>query len=111
MSLLATVAPPQVLEAACKQVAAEVRMYRESIRSAEELHDTTGVELVQGRSSGTARPRVVIKQEKLDRAANYERVGMACAGRAGQSGRQLLAQFQAWQAAAAVSAVGGQQGG
>jgi hypothetical protein len=65
----------QVLEAACKQVAAEVRLYRESIRSVEELRDTTGVELVQGRSSGKARPMVVIKQEKLDRAANYERVG------------------------------------
>jgi hypothetical protein len=55
-------------------VAAEARLYRESIRSAEELHDTTGVELVQGRSSSKARPMVVIKQEKLDRAVNYERV-------------------------------------
>lgn len=64
-------------EAACQQVAAEVRLYQESIRSVEELHDTTGVELVQGRSSGKARPMVVIKQEKLDRASNYARVRAA----------------------------------
>ncbi len=65
------------MEAVCRQVAAEVRMYQESIRSQEELLDTTGVELVQGRSSGKARPMLVIKQEKLDRAANYARVSWA----------------------------------
>lgn len=68
------VAAPQVMEAVCRQVAAEVRLYQESIRSQEELMDTTGVELVQGRTSGKARPMLVIKQEKLDRAANYARV-------------------------------------
>jgi hypothetical protein len=74
----ATGAAPQVMEAVCRQVAAEVRLYQESIRSQEELMDTTGVELVQGRTSGKARPMLVIKQEKLDRAANYARV--SCTG-------------------------------
>jgi hypothetical protein len=40
-------------------------LYKESIRDAAELEDTTGVELLQGRTGGHARPMVVIKQVSM----------------------------------------------
>lgn len=39
-----------------------------------ELDDTTGVELIQGRSAGCIRPMIKVKNEKIERAANYTRV-------------------------------------
>jgi hypothetical protein len=39
-----------------------------------ELEDTTGVELVQGRSAGRARSMIAVKREKIERAANFARV-------------------------------------
>jgi dynein heavy chain, axonemal len=39
-----------------------------------ELEDTTGVELVQGRSAGCARSMAAVRREKQDRAANFARV-------------------------------------
>lgn len=36
--------------------------------------DTTGVELIQGRSGGPARPMMMVKKEKVERAANFKRV-------------------------------------
>ena len=38
------------------------------------MDDTTGVELVQGRSAGCARPMISVKREKQERAANFARV-------------------------------------
>ncbi len=39
-----------------------------------ELEDTTGVELIQGRSAGCARSMVAVKKEKVSRALNFSRV-------------------------------------
>jgi hypothetical protein len=50
------------LEKLCRDVQAQAVLYQESIRDASELEDTTGVELLQGRTGGHARPMVVIKQ-------------------------------------------------
>ena len=47
---------------------------QESVRDQSELDDTTGVELVQGRSAGCMRPMIKVKEEKMERAANYARV-------------------------------------
>lgn len=44
------------------------------MRDQAELEDTTGVELVQGRSAGRARAMTAIKREKVDRATNFARV-------------------------------------
>jgi hypothetical protein len=52
----------QALEKLCRDVQAQAVLYQESIRDASELEDTTGVELLQGRTGGHARPMVVIKQ-------------------------------------------------
>jgi dynein heavy chain len=52
----------QALERLCRDVQAQAVLYQESIRDASELEDTTGVELLQGRTGGHARPMVVIKQ-------------------------------------------------
>eukprot|EP00878_Enallax_costatus_P031474 GHUV01034420.1.p1 GENE.GHUV01034420.1~~GHUV01034420.1.p1 ORF type:complete len:647 (+),score=200.09 GHUV01034420.1:874-2814(+) len=64
----------KALERLCKEVQAQAVLYQESIRDASELQDTTGVELFQSGAGGRARPMVTIKQEKLDRAANYARI-------------------------------------
>eukprot|EP00879_Flechtneria_rotunda_P022627 GHRR01023894.1.p1 GENE.GHRR01023894.1~~GHRR01023894.1.p1 ORF type:complete len:968 (+),score=348.72 GHRR01023894.1:492-3395(+) len=63
----------KVLERLCREVQAQAVLYQDSIRNASELEDITGVELFQG-GGGRPRPMVVIKQEKLERAANYARV-------------------------------------
>lgn len=52
----------QSLERLCREVQAQAALYRESVRNATELADTTGVELFQGSLGGRARPMVVIKQ-------------------------------------------------
>eukprot|EP00201_Polytomella_parva_P020499 CAMPEP_0175042260 /NCGR_PEP_ID=MMETSP0052_2-20121109/2450_1 /TAXON_ID=51329 ORGANISM="Polytomella parva, Strain SAG 63-3" /NCGR_SAMPLE_ID=MMETSP0052_2 /ASSEMBLY_ACC=CAM_ASM_000194 /LENGTH=3805 /DNA_ID=CAMNT_0016305023 /DNA_START=33 /DNA_END=11446 /DNA_ORIENTATION=+ len=64
----------KVLESVCKEVQRQARLYQESVRDKAELDDTTGVELLQGRSAGRARPMIVVRKEKIDRAANFVRV-------------------------------------
>ncbi len=44
------------------------------MRPQAELEDTTGVELVQGRSAGCARSMIAVKREKVERAHNFSRV-------------------------------------
>jgi hypothetical protein len=64
----------QVLETVCCEVQKQARLYQESIRDVSELEDTTGVELLQGRTAGKARSMVAIKKEKIDRSKNFARV-------------------------------------
>jgi hypothetical protein len=54
-----------VLEQLCREVQAQAVLYQESVRSASELEDTTGVELYPAGAGGKARPMVVIKQVRL----------------------------------------------
>lgn len=64
----------KVLERVCKEVQKQAKLYQESVRDQAELEDTTGVELVQGRSAGCNRPMIKIKHEKMERARNFARV-------------------------------------
>ncbi|KAI8468855.1 MAG: dynein heavy chain, N-terminal region 2-domain-containing protein [Monoraphidium minutum] len=65
----------RVLERVCRDVQAQAALYQESVRDEAELADTTGVELGQGRAgAGRVRPMVVVKKEKMERAANYARI-------------------------------------
>ncbi|KAG2501733.1 hypothetical protein HYH03_000233 [Edaphochlamys debaryana] len=64
----------KVLERVCREVQKQARLYQQSVRDQAELDDTTGVELLQGRSAGCARPMITIKREKIERAQNFARV-------------------------------------
>ena len=64
----------KVLERVCREVQKQARLYQQSVRDQTELEDTTGVELLQGRSAGCARPMITIKREKIERAQNFARV-------------------------------------
>ncbi|KAG1661620.1 hypothetical protein FOA52_002850, partial [Chlamydomonas sp. UWO 241] len=64
----------KVLEQVCLEVNKQAKLYQESVRDQAELEDTTGVELIQGKSSASVRPMIAVKQEKIERAANYARV-------------------------------------
>ncbi len=63
----------KALDRLVAEVQRQALLYQESVRDPSELKDTTGVELVPGSSGAPSRPMVVIKQEKLDRAACYAR--------------------------------------
>ncbi|KAG2451278.1 hypothetical protein HYH02_003884 [Chlamydomonas schloesseri] len=64
----------KVLERVCREVQKQARLYQQSVRDQTELQDTTGVELLQGRNAGCARPMITIKREKIERAQNFARV-------------------------------------
>ncbi len=64
----------KVLERVCREVQKQARLYQQSVRDQAELEDTTGVELLQGRNAGCARPMITIKREKIERAKNFARV-------------------------------------
>ncbi|GLC47993.1 hypothetical protein PLESTB_000047400 [Pleodorina starrii] len=64
----------KVLERVCREVQKQARLYQQSVRDQAELEDTTGVELLQGRNAGCARPMITIKREKIERAQNFARV-------------------------------------
>lgn len=60
--------------ALCKAVAKTARLYQESVRTAAELHDTTGVELASGVSVTSHRGMAIIRAEKEERARTYRRI-------------------------------------
>ncbi|KXZ55711.1 DHC8 protein [Gonium pectorale] len=64
----------KVLERVCREVQKQAKLYQQSVRDQAELEDTTGVELLQGRNAGCARPMITIKREKIERAQNFARV-------------------------------------
>ena len=51
----------RILETVCKEVNKQAKLYQESVRDQGELEDTTGVELIQGRSAGCARSMIKVR--------------------------------------------------